>query len=194
MTSSFMRVLRSGSVALAALALAGGTAAAASASTHQTLTRPSAAPRSEPQPRVSPRIPDGTLPASFYAARKAGVNAPANIIDCSTDFQVPHKSTHDPTTVNVVAKVTCTQAVPKISVDVALYRNGALVAQSGYQSASNTTSKQVNAAAACINDLYGSWRGFTIVFPSGYVPQTASWPPSSDISLGFGPANQVTNC
>lgn len=115
-----------------------------------------------------------------------------DVINCAIDKQVPHKSTHDPTTVNVVAKLTCSKPVAKINANVKLYKAGALASDSGPVEISGKPTLVVNAAAPCINDTYGSWRGYTVTFPPGYNPPTQSWP--TNPQDGYTAPEPVNNC
>lgn len=150
-----------------------------------------------PQPPGAPESwhQTGSESESFMitATRSTGVGA-RDVITCEADKQVPHKSTHNPASVNVVAVVKCTKPVDRISANIALYRNGALIRQSGYQNSFGKARAKVNTSGACLNATYGSWRGFTIDFPTGYLPQSQTWPPEGQNDLGYGPANQVTTC
>lgn len=98
----------------------------------------------------------------------------ANVITCTGQAQYPHKSSHVPGTVNVVATVSCTAAVTSIGIRAALYRNGALVKDSGAKYVYGTSFAQNNAAETCHNATYQGWMSFTVTFPPGYSPATGA--------------------
>jgi hypothetical protein len=99
--------------------------------------------------------------------------------------QQPHKSTHVPGTINVVAVVACTSRVPSLAVRVALYRNFRLVKMSATRSFRNTRLGANNAAVACRNGRYRGVAVFAVVFPAGFTPPTA-------VGRGGGDARRIT--
>jgi hypothetical protein len=127
---------------------------------------------------ASPAVVHG----SGFSAKSAGT---ATVITCTPIVQNPHKSTHVPGTVNVVVTMSCTAPVSEIWVDAALYRNGGLVAESGYRVFYSTAYGSNNAAEPCHTASYIGWGGFGVLFPPGYVPQWAT-------TSGFGNSVYIT--
>jgi hypothetical protein len=119
---------------------------------------------------------------SVFSSRSATTAA---VITCTPNVQNPHKSTHVPGTVNVVVTIACTSPVSELHVNAALYRNGALVAQSGYRVFYGTAFGSNNAAEPCHTATYTGWGGFGVLFPPGYVPQWAT-------TSGFGNSVFIT--
>lgn len=95
-----------------------------------------------------------------------------NTITCRITTEYPHDSHHVAGTVNVRGWITCTSAVSSLSITTDLYYVAAKVAS---RSASNFGQAfiQTNASTTCVPGYYqGKSRG-TVVFPPGYVPQSA---------------------
>lgn len=138
-------------------------------------------------PRVAPPATTSSalLGAPITATRIGSGKAAGNLITCTPNQQYPHASSHVLGTVNVVTTVSCTEPVYDIGLDVALYRNGALVKDAGYKDFYANANAQNNAAEPCHNALYGSWTGLVVTFPPGYSPHTGSY-------YGFGPSKQIT--
>jgi hypothetical protein len=87
----------------------------------------------------------------------------------------PHKSHHEPRNVNVVATVTCSQAVPNISLTVRLYRNGKKANSQTHRVFGKKFIKG-NASAGC-KGTAGNYQGMAdtrVVFPPRYVPPVES--------------------
>ncbi len=116
------------------------------------------------------------------ATRAARLGGPASdataagstSIDCVLNVQNPHNSSHVGGTVNVVARVTCTSPVESITVRAALYRNGALVKDSGPSTRTGVASYQNNAAVSCVSGRYQGWGSNVIQYPPGYTPSSTS--------------------
>jgi hypothetical protein len=159
--------------------------AAATAAAIALAGAPGAMAATKPRPpHVRPRTALVAMPIT--AARPGTRNgARQNVITCTPNVQNPHNSTHVPETVNVVVTISCTSPVTELDVDAALYRNGSLVAQSGYKSFHGASYAQNNAAVPCQNATYQGWGGFYVVFPPGYDPPTGS-------TSGFGNAVSIT--
>jgi hypothetical protein len=126
-------------------------------------------------------------PPAITAVRTTapGRLAAQDTITCTPNVQNPHNSTHVPGTVNVVATFSCTAPVTELNVDAALYRNGVLVAESGYNSVTGSSYAQNNAAEPCNNATYQGWGGFYVIFPPGYEPPAGS-------TSGFGNPAAIT--
>lgn len=120
--------------------------------------------------------------SAVRSTRTAGGAITAATIVCTLNVQNPHNSSHVGGTVNVVVVLTCTSAVPYISIRAALYRNGGLVKDSGAKSVYNSRTAQNNAAVACSDANYRGWGSFAVTFPPGYAPPTGA---------GSGYGNQV---
>jgi hypothetical protein len=162
--------------------------AAAGISAGALLAAPNAsAATAKPQPSASKTAVHAASAApSITAVRtvKTGRAVVEQTITCTPNVQNPHKSTHVPGTVNIVATISCTAPVPTLQVNAALYYNGLLAAQSGYNNVAGSYA-QNNAAVPCANGTYQGWGGFVVVFPPGYTP------PSGTTS-GFGNAVSIT--
>lgn len=109
--------------------------------------------------------------ASGYASA-----APQSVINCEENIQYPHKSTHVPENVNVVGTITCSAPVSELVLNVGLYYNGVLIAQSGSVTAYGTTFVQANAATRCRNGTYGGGAHGYVYFPPGYEPPVGQLP------------------
>lgn len=135
--------------------------------------------------------PDAASPSSVRAAAtqaqavSSTVSGARAAITCTPQVQYPHKSTHVPGTVNVVVTLSCTAPVSGINIRAALYRNGALVRDSGQKTVSGTSFASHNAAEPCHNATYQGWMSYGVAFPPGYVPPTGA-------SSGFGPVVNIT--
>jgi hypothetical protein len=92
---------------------------------------------------------------------------------------------------NVIVTEECVAApVPapppqSIQLTAALYRNGVLVAESGYKTFPEVYIAKTNAAAPCISGTYQGWMG-------AYIVSTPGWVPPIQIQSGYGPAMYVT--
>jgi len=74
----------------------------------------------------------------------------SSTITCTHSIGDPHKSTHDPTKVNVVSKVVCTAPVARLVINpIDLFRNFFLVAR-GSNANTGQAYIQANAATTCI--------------------------------------------
>jgi hypothetical protein len=94
-------------------------------------------------------------------------------ITCTLSIDNPHKSTHVPTTVNVVAHWVCTAPVSSLSMTVRLFRGSTQVGQ-GSSSNSGQATLNGNAAANCVNGSYHGTATGTVVFPPGYTPSSST--------------------
>jgi hypothetical protein len=94
-------------------------------------------------------------------------------ISCTLSIGNPHKSTHVPGTVNVVATWTCTAPVSSLSMTVRLFRNGVRVAQRSFSN-SGRSFLSGNAAASCVSGNYRGNATGTVVFPPGYEPPSST--------------------
>ena len=103
-------------------------------------------------------------------------------ITCTHSIGNPHKSTHVPSTVNVVSKIVCSAPVGALSINpINLYRNFSLVA-TGTNFNQGKAIIQANAATnGCIPANYDGQSTATILFPPGFSPQTWSGRVSSNL-------------
>ena len=94
-------------------------------------------------------------------------------ITCTISIDNPHKSTHVPTTVNVVSHWNCDAIVQKLTLDTKLYR-GVQQVGSGHSEGTGTFVLNGNAAVSlCQRTIPGEATG-TVVFPLGYNPPSGS--------------------
>lgn len=108
----------------------------------------------------------------------------AKVIVCKANVQQPHKSSHVPGTINVVATIACTHTVPSLAVGVGLYRNGRLVKLSRVRPFRNTRIGANNAAVPCRSGSYRGVANFAVVFPPGFNPP-------SRVGKGAGDARKI---
>jgi len=132
-------------------------------------------------PQLAPPAPLTVQTGQIYAVPKGTGNATvikpdAGGILCTENIQNPHKSTHVPENVNVVGTISCTAPVSRLVLNVGLYYNHVLVAQSGPISSYGSAYVQANAAMPCVNGLYGGAAHGYAVFPPGYVPPIGQLP------------------
>ena len=95
------------------------------------------------------------------------------VIICNLRVDNPHKSSHVPGTVNVVARFNCTSSVSGIQMTVTLERDGVEVARSPVNS-SGSASLRGNAATPCINGTYQGTARAVVTFPPGHWPSTTT--------------------
>jgi hypothetical protein len=100
--------------------------------------------------RTETALPFAPFPAFLTAAS-------ASSISCETAPHHPHNSSHEPGYVNVVGTTNCTAPVAEISLQIALYYNGALVAESPVVTVHGTNTHQVNVAVPCSPGTYQGW-------------------------------------
>lgn len=108
----------------------------------------------------------------------------AKVIVCKANVQQPHKSSHVPGTINVVATMACTHTVPSLAIGVGLYRNDRLVKLSRIRPFRNTRFGANNAAVPCKNGSYRGVANFAVVFPPGFNPP-------SRVGKGAGDARKI---
>jgi hypothetical protein len=101
------------------------------------------------------------------------VNPNLPIITCALTIDNPHKSTHVPSTVNVVAHWICDYPVASLSMNVQLFF-GVLQVGSGHSANVGQASLNGNAASnGCVTGTYYGYVQGTVTFPPGYTPQSA---------------------
>jgi hypothetical protein len=102
----------------------------------------------------------------------SGAASPADsVIVCTLQIQNPHKSTHVPGTVNIVATYSCSATVVELDIEITLYRNGLYVSD-GSDSVEVTSAMQANAATGCVSGTYQGVAIGHVQFPAGYEPNT----------------------
>jgi hypothetical protein len=90
-------------------------------------------------------------------------------VTCTIAIYNPHKSTHVPGTINVVATIICSSIVASLDLDIYLYRGSTLVGD-GSTSNEARSAVQANAYSGCTSGYYhGEAFGF-IIYPAGYTP------------------------
>lgn len=118
---------------------------------------------------ISSPPPPAPQSATISATRAASGQAPQETITCDLTIDYPHKSTHVPATVNVVAHWVCTAPVASLSMDVQLYYGPSEVG-TGHSANTESATLNGNAAASCSP---GQWYGYVqghVVFPPDYEP------------------------
>jgi hypothetical protein len=124
--------------------------------------------------------------ASLSQRGSGPASAEQSTITCTLSIDNPHKSTHVPTTVNVVAHWVCTAPVSSLSMTVRLFRGSTQVGQ-GSSSNSGQATLNGNAAANCVNGSYHGTATGTVVFPPGYTPSSSTLNVTSNTV-------SITNC
>lgn len=152
--------------AFAALAVALCSAVPASAAT----TTASPVGRSADTPTTQ----GATAVTSAQAGSTANTpQASSSKISCVLSIANPHRSTHNPTQVNVVAKWKCTANVRSLSMTVALYSFAGFQLSSNPFSNSGKDRLRGSTDAFCIPDYYYGTASGTVVYPKGYKPASA---------------------
>ena len=128
-----------------------------------------------------------SVPAPARTQVRVRVKGDASAIEgCVFKVDHPHRSLHDPTTVNVVAWVECNAVMDHIDMEVGLMFNGVEVGRKAF-SAVGTKKLEGNASAPCVNGTYNGSAGVGVTFPPPAIPP-----------IGYGTAGSgnvsVTNC
>lgn len=98
---------------------------------------------------------------------------------CTLNVQYPHKSTHVPSTINVIGGVSCTGTPPaKMSLTISLYKWGHCtptctwytIAVGATKTNYNSSTISANAAGPCVNGTYEGYGNATITAPPGSTP------------------------
>jgi len=118
---------------------------------------------------AKPQDPPQSMTLTYEPLPVEGKAATLSTIVCTFSIDNPHKSTHDPATVNVVAHLTCPIFMDSLSINVKLYRG---VVQAASQSCTKvvTTFVNCNAASNCVNAQYYGWAKGIATAPPGYTP------------------------
>ena len=160
--------LLSGPAALAAPSTSSLTAPSTVTLTRSSETRTSAAAASAPssitfhRSDVAAKSPD--------AAQKA-----VNAITCKATTEYAHRSSTAPGLPNVHGRITCSSSIPRITVQIAIYRDGNKVATGNSNSQINGTYKDNYATApSCVTGSYHGPTSGSVVAPAGFTPSSAS--------------------
>lgn len=108
---------------------------------------------------------------TFAVRSKAGAPVILCLLSEALKISNPHHSHHEPRNINVIATVSCSQAVPEITLVVSLFRNGRRVNSTTH----NVIEKRFikgNAASGC-KGTAGNYQGTAtarVVFPPKFVP------------------------
>lgn len=96
-------------------------------------------------------------------------NPEAGIVGCSFQVDRPHKSTHVPGMVNVVAWIQCNRPVQRIEISLGLARDGV---ERNSNTFFNTGQAylQGNVAVPCVSGTYNGAANATVTFPPGAIP------------------------
>lgn len=113
---------------------------------------------------------DGESEESEGAAESA---APLLIGGCTFKVDRPHKSTHVPGTVNVVARIQCNRIVERIEMTLGLARGGVELARRTFAEEGRAY-LQGNVAVPCVSGTYNGAAAATVTFPAGSFPRTGS--------------------
>lgn len=144
----------------AALLLVGFTSVAAAAP--QTLRQPaSAAPAFGSRTSMGPGL--AATPKPFTCAE-------GKCIECAGSGDNAHKSTHEPTTINVIVKVTCTEPVTSIWLRAGLYHyvegKWVLNCCSAAKTALGSSEASQNYAVPCQTGWWVGYIEFEVIFPN----------------------------
>lgn len=99
--------------------------------------------------------------------------APITIAGCQFQVDRPHKSTHVPGTVNVIAWVRCNCPVDRIEMTLGLALNRVEVKRDTFAN-SGSAYLEGNVAAPCVSGTYNGAAVATITFPPGAFPRTGN--------------------
>jgi hypothetical protein len=119
------------------------------------------------------------VPTAANAASSAGVKLrafsyKADTINCELKVQYPHRSTHVPRTVNVVAILKCDRAMSGLKIKVRLYKNGHVYKTSGWKANNVRASIQGNAGRRCVKKSHYQGEAWAYAWPpAGYTPPMA---------------------
>jgi hypothetical protein len=97
-------------------------------------------------------------------------------IVCTPSGDNPHKSTHEPTTINVVVKVTCTEPVPTITLHAGMYHwNGSAWELSCCNTKSVIAKTKVseNYAVPCVPGWYQGYNSYHVQFVNGSTGESS---------------------
>ncbi len=96
--------------------------------------------------------------------------APIVIAGCHFQVDRPHKSTHVPGTVNVIAWIQCNRPADKIEMTLGLALNGVEFNSATFAN-SGSAYLQGNVAVPCVSGTYNGAAAARITFPSGSFPR-----------------------
>ena len=120
----------------------------------------------------------GSSTVTTVTGKKTGTGTNSvDVITCKITTHLPHYSHHADADnrhmVNVTATTTCTKKVARLSIRVALYKNGNLYKQSSVKSNTGRNKIGQNAARRCVKkQKYTGYSKGVVTFPAGYTPHT----------------------
>jgi hypothetical protein len=190
------KLVRSGLVVVALGALGLATASSSAAATPQS---PSTAASSvtlqkvDASARTSAAAKHSSVTLRYVGDRAATSDASPDTITCKATVEYAHRSSTAPNLPNVHGRITCTSAIPKITVQISIYRDGTKRATGSSKSQSNGTYKDNYATApSCVTGIYHGELNGSIVAPEGYAPQTDTlFSRGSDQSIDCGHCSVV---
>jgi DNA-binding beta-propeller fold protein YncE len=99
----------------------------------------------------------------------------ADVITCAEiEADHPHKSTHQPDTVNWEVRFQCTGVVLDVRMRLALFWDGSEISETGYVPKGDTAFARQNVTATCITGWYTGWAHVDLVPPPGFVGLTSA--------------------
>lgn len=126
---------------------------------------------SEARPRVQASV---TVSARRARAISSAISGPPKIT-CTLSIDNPHRSTHNPDVINVVANWKCTSAVKTLTMSVKLFSaSGIELSRTPWKSIGKARLKgHTNYPCYFSSDYYGEAPG-TVYFPAGYKPHKSN--------------------
>lgn len=118
---------------------------------------------------AGPGASAGTVSITSSGRSTNGASA-QQVITCTISVDNPHHSSHEPTTIRVFGRISCTAPVSALWSTITLVRDGAVV---GSRATSNTASAALANAVVvpCVNGAYAGVNEGFVLFPPGFVPQ-----------------------
>ncbi len=111
-----------------------------------------------------------------------------NTITCKPAYSAPHISTHVPTEINSVGRVSCSHTMASIVIAIHLASNNVTqrpASNTCRNAGKSTNSCQVNLTCNP-NTTYGGGVSMSLTAPPGYEPPSASWSASASFKVnGF---------
>lgn len=148
------------------------TASGASASTVSPSSQERLTSNTRPTTMTSTTLSALSSVSAHRASNPSNSRISDSTITCTLSIASPHRSTHNPAVVNVVATWKCDANVASLSMTVKLYTFAGVQQASDSFKNSGKQALKGHAASVCIPDFYyGTARG-TVVFPAGYSPHS----------------------
>jgi hypothetical protein len=113
----------------------------------------------------------GSPVETVSAYRSDGEASVQSVISCYLYIDNPHRSTHQPSTTNTLARWICSQPVARLTLRIYVYRNDIFVTESSAGN-SGRARVQANATTRCVSGTYQGIALASVVFPPGYEPPT----------------------